>query len=87
MVPSCEKELEMSVAAAKANLLDAHRKLRAAWERARQHWDDDRARELAKEVIDPIEQRVAAAMKGIDHVAELMARVKRECGQGGEAGL
>ncbi|MEK6700657.1 MAG: hypothetical protein AABZ53_00185 [Planctomycetota bacterium] len=71
----------MSVAVAKANLMDAQKKLRAAWDRARQHWDDDTAKLFAKEVLDPIEPRISAAIKAIDHVQELMVKVRRECGE------
>jgi predicted secreted Zn-dependent protease len=72
----------MSIATAKANLQDATKKLMHAWDRARAQWDDDASREFAKEVIEPILPRVNAAMKGIDHVGDLVAKVKRECGDG-----
>jgi hypothetical protein len=31
-------------------------------------------------VIDPLDAKVLAAAKGLDHVAELSAAVKRDCG-------
>jgi hypothetical protein len=72
----------MSIATAKANLQDATKKLMLAWGRVSAQWDDDASREFAKEIIEPILPRVSAAMKGIDHVGDLVARVKRECGDG-----
>jgi hypothetical protein len=72
----------MSIATAKANLQDATKKLMAALGRVNAQWDDDASREFAKQVIEPILPRINAAMKGIDHVGDLVARVKRECGDG-----
>ena len=72
----------MSISTAKANLMDATKKLMAAWNRVSSSWDDDASREFAKDVIEPIAHRVNSAIKGIDHVGELVGRVKRECGDG-----
>lgn len=69
----------MSAGAAKANLMDAYKKLRMAWERASSSWNDDMSRKMAKEVMEPSEARVTAAIKGIEHAVELMGKVKREC--------
>jgi hypothetical protein len=70
----------MSIATAKANLQDATKKLMIAWERVSAQWDDDASKQFAKDVIEPILPRVNAAMKGIDHVGDLVGKVKRECG-------
>lgn len=70
----------MSIAAAKANLMDATKKLMMAWDRVSSSWDDDASKQFAKDVIEPIGARVNAAMKGVEHVGELVDRVKRECG-------
>jgi hypothetical protein len=70
----------MSVPVAKANLVDALKKLRQKWDRAREHWNDEAARRFQKDYLDPLENRVIAAAKSLDHVAELMATVRRECG-------
>lgn len=69
----------MSAGAAKANLTDAYKKLRLAWERASASWDDDMSKKLLKEVIEPVEPRVTSAIKGIEHALELIAKVRREC--------
>ncbi|QOI99143.1 MAG: hypothetical protein HRU70_01005 [Phycisphaeraceae bacterium] len=73
----------MSASSAKANLMDAHKKLRLAWERARSSWSDENAALFQREVIDPLEGRINAAIKGVDHVVELMRRVRQECGDDG----
>lgn len=69
----------MSAGAAKANLMDAYKKLRLAWERASSSWSDDMSQKIGKEVMEPSEARVTAAIKGIEHAQELMAKVWREC--------
>jgi hypothetical protein len=71
----------MSISVAKANLADALKQLRVRWERVRQAWDDDARRTFEKDFIEPLEPRIVAAIKGIEHVSELMAQVHRECGQ------
>lgn len=70
----------MSISTAKANLQDATKKLMAEWQRVAAQWDDATSKQFAKEVIDPILPRINAAMKGIDHVGELVGKVRRECG-------
>lgn len=70
----------MNTTAAKANLVDAMKLLRAAWDRAKTDWSDPVSQRFEREVIDALEPRILAAVKAIDHVAELAAEVKRECG-------
>ena len=72
----------MSISTAKANLMDATKKLMITWSRVNSVWDDDASREFAKDIIDPIAHRINSAIKGVDHVGELVHRVKRECGDG-----
>jgi hypothetical protein len=70
----------VSIAVAKANLADALKQLRTRWDRAKDQWDDAAAAQFYKEFIEPLEARVVAAVKALDHVAELTAVVRRECG-------
>jgi hypothetical protein len=74
----------MSVQVAKSNLMDAVKVLHERWERARQTWEDQAARDFHTQVIEQIEPKVRAALKGFDHVGELIAKVKRECGEDSE---
>jgi hypothetical protein len=71
----------MSVAVAKANLADALKQLRIKWAKVQQQWDDDARREFEKDYLEGLEPRVVAAIKGMEHVTELMAQVMRECGE------
>jgi hypothetical protein len=73
----------MSLSVAKANLVDALKQFRARWDRVKDVWDDDARRQFEKDFIEGLEPRVVAAAKGLDHVAELLAQVKRECGDDG----
>lgn len=70
----------MSVQAAQANLKDAAKELRLAWERARANWHDDASRKLGEDVIDLVDPKVSAAIKGMEHLIELIGTVRRECG-------
>ena len=70
----------MSVAAAKANLIDSLKKLRLRIDAAKSDWDDDVRRRFERDFIDPLEGATLGAAKGLDHLTELIERVQRECG-------
>lgn len=70
----------MSANATKAGLLDAMKQLRLRWSTIKMHWQDEAALRFEKEVIDPLEPAILAAVRGVEHVGELMAQVRRECG-------
>jgi hypothetical protein len=70
----------MSLSVAKANLMDAVKQLRLRWDKVRSVWDDDAARRFEKEFIAPLDAKVLAAAKGLDHVSELTTAVRRDCG-------
>ena len=70
----------MSINVAKANLMDAVKQLRIKWTTISGVWDDGARRQFEKDYLDPLEAKVRAAIKGLDHVSELQDRVRRECG-------
>ena len=70
----------MSLSVAKANLMDALKTLRLRMERASQSWDDDTRRQFEEDIIAPLDSQILAAAKGLDHVTELIAAAKRDCG-------
>lgn len=70
----------MSVSAARANLVDALKKLHIRWDAVKLSWDDEARRRFQKECIDPLESKVHAALKSLEHVSELTQVVRRECG-------
>jgi len=70
----------MSLNVAKANLMDALKTLRARWEKAGADWDDDTRRQFQQDFIDPLDTKILAAAKGLDHVSDLIAAARRDCG-------
>jgi hypothetical protein len=70
----------MSTTSAKAALIDAMKQLRMRWDQIKYTWQDEAARRFEREVIDPLEQPILQAAKGMEHVGELMSQVRRECG-------
>lgn len=70
----------MSAQVAKANLVDAYKTLVQRFDRAKTQWDDKAAQDFQRQVIEPIEPRLRAAVKSFEHVSELIAQVRRECG-------
>lgn len=70
----------MSANIAQANLIDALKQLRIKWSRIRETWQDDAAVRFEKQVIDPLEPAIAKAARAVEHVAETMHQIRRECG-------
>jgi len=70
----------LSVSGAKGSLYDAMKQLRMRFESIKSEWDDDRRKTFEKDVIDPLDPAVTAALKAFDAVDELIHRVERECG-------
>lgn len=73
----------MSAQVAKANMIDAMKKLRMRWNDIRNRWQDDAALKFEREVIDPLEPAILQACRGMEHVGELMHQVRRDCGDDG----
>ncbi len=69
----------MSVRASQTQLTDALKQFQQRWGRVRERWDDPRARELQKELVDPLEAMVRAAVAALDNVADLMTTAQRDC--------
>lgn len=70
----------MNLNVAKAQLTDALKQLRLRWGRISESWDDEARRRFEAEYIAPLEGKVHAAIKGVDHVSELLVRARRDCG-------
>lgn len=70
----------MSVTVAKASLIDSLKQLRLRWDHMRGSWDDEASRRFEREFIAPLEGNIRAAIKGLEHVGDLMAAVRRDCG-------
>ncbi|MFM1935974.1 MAG: hypothetical protein RI990_933 [Planctomycetota bacterium] len=70
----------MSVAGSRAKLRDAHRSLMVAWEQAKQQWDDPVSQSIERHRLEPMERSVRSTLAALDAINEVLARVRRECG-------
>ena len=77
----------MSLSVAKTNLVDALKQFRLRWDKIKDTWDDEARRKFEKDFIEGLEPRVVAAAKGLDHVTELLAQVKRDCSDDGPGSI
>jgi hypothetical protein len=59
----------------------AIKNLRKHWENAKVHWQDQTAKEFEATHLFPLETRVNAVIRGMDKLAEVTAKVKRDCGE------
>jgi hypothetical protein len=59
----------------------AIKNLRKHWELARVHWQDQVAKDFESNHLGPLETRVNAVIRGMDKLAEVTAKVKRDCGE------
>jgi len=69
----------MSVRPSQAQLTDALKHLQQRWSRVRERWDDGRAKEMQRDLIDPLEGAVRAAVAALDTVADLTVAAHRDC--------
>jgi hypothetical protein len=70
----------MSVPASRAKLAAAHRALAAAWDEVTASWDDPASRAFWMNHVEPIEKSVRSAYASLDHIAGVLERVRRDCG-------
>lgn len=75
----------MSTKVAQATLIDAAKELRFRWQRAASDWDDSASRRFEREVLGPIEPALVGAIKALEQVSEITARVRRECDDPGRS--
>ena len=70
----------MSVGVGRAKLLGAAKELMLKWEKARLHWNDDKARELQEEFLEPLERTVKSAVSAIERISGVVEKARRDCG-------
>jgi len=73
----------MSDSSHKAKLKDAARTLHAQWSVIRSQWNDAQSDRVQREVVERAEQAVHLALKALDQLGEVMARVRKECSERG----
>ena len=60
-------------------LQHAIKHLRESWDRARESWDDQNARDFEKNHLMPIEQLTRSTMVGMDKLSEVLQKLKKAC--------
>lgn len=70
----------MSVTGARAQLGGAWGELHVHWETARQSWNDAAAIKFEREFLEPLEPSLKAAGTAMEEMADVLQRVRRECG-------
>jgi len=59
----------------------AIKNLRKHWENAKTHWQDQVAKDFESNHLFPLETRVNAVVRGMDKLAEVSAKVKKDCSE------
>lgn len=69
----------MSVSGARAQLGGAWSELRVHWDTARRSWNDAAALAFEREFLEPFEPSIKAAGNAMEDMADVLARLRREC--------
>lgn len=67
------------MSAGSARLKHALKNLREHWETTRTLWDDSVARDFEKNHLTPLDQQVDNALRGMDKLSEVLAKVRQDC--------
>jgi hypothetical protein len=70
----------MSVSTGRARLFDAYKKLRQHWQRTGETWRDETKADFERQYMDTIDKQVRTAMNAMGQIEEVIAKVRRECG-------
>ncbi len=69
----------MSLSVGSSKLNDAFKELRARWEDTRAYWKDEVAQDFEDHHWRPLEIQVQATLRGLDQLAQELARARQEC--------
>ena len=53
--------------------------LRAKWDEVEMHWRDGVRREFEEHHLVPLERQVEVTLRGMHDIADVLARVRRDC--------
>jgi hypothetical protein len=70
----------MGVFEARGTIAKALKDLMIRWQDVRVQWDDDRAIEMEKDVLEPLEQDARMAANAMDQLAVQLSQARRDCG-------
>ncbi len=71
----------MGVYEGRGQLAKAMKELMARWAETREDWDDSVSKAFEKRFLIPLEMDLRHATGGMDHMAQVIAAVKRDCGE------
>ena len=71
----------MSLSAGRYQLTNAFKALKQEWEGTENIWRDVIRRDFADHHWDPLAARMAAILTAIDRLDQVLAQVKRDCGE------
>lgn len=69
----------MGVYEGRGQLSKAIKLLELRWQEARMSWDDSAAEHFEKKFLEPLESDLRTAVSAMDHMAGVLARVRRDC--------
>ena len=69
----------MSVMDGAAGLKSALKDLEVAWQRSKDGWNDQVRHQFEKNHIEPLVAQVRVTLSGISRLAEVLARLQRDC--------
>jgi len=70
----------MSAIESRAKLVQAAKKLKRQWEQARELWRDENCRQFEKDVMEPLEADVRAAVVAFERVGTMLHNAQQDCG-------
>ena len=70
----------MSMDGARTRAQGALKELKVKWTEASASWNDVTAKAFERRYIEQLEQAVRAALPAMEKMAEVLARVRSECG-------
>ncbi|MBU3727684.1 MAG: hypothetical protein FGM37_00320 [Phycisphaerales bacterium] len=70
----------MSLASARVKMQESLREMRLSWADVRRDWSDSAAAEIERQRIEPLEDRIRAALLAIERMEHFAHMVRRETG-------
>ena len=68
----------MSLASSRVKMQESLRELRLGWANVRRDWNDAAAQSVERDRIDPLEERVRAALLAVERMEHFAHLVQRE---------
>lgn len=68
------------MSAGSGRLAHALKALRVQWDLVEEHWNDQVRLDFEKNHMLPLETRASAAIRGMEEIAEVIKKVRQDCG-------